>query len=131
MDRELWERYEEVQAQYAKHNIVENIKTAVVLYADSIPVGSGCFKRFDDQSIEIKRMFVTEQSRGKGFSKRILEELENWGAELGYKRAVLETGLKQPEAIALYQGFGYSRIPNYQPYVGLPQSVCFKKELTA
>jgi GNAT superfamily N-acetyltransferase len=56
-------------------------------------------------------------------------ELEKWVKELSYSKCILETGKRQPEAIALYQKNGYHIIPNYGQYIGMENSVCFKKEL--
>ena len=58
-----------------------------------------------------------------------MARLEEWAAELGYTRAVLETGTSQPEAIGLYESIGYHRIDNYPPYVGVQNSVCYEKRL--
>jgi len=55
--------------------------------------------------------------------------LEHWAVELGYKKCVLETGKRQPDAIALYTKQGYESIPNYGQYMGMENSVCFEKEL--
>ena len=112
---------------YAKFNRIDAIKTAVVAYENETPIGCGAFKPFTDESVEIKRMFVRPENRGKGAAQEILAELENWAAETGFKSAVLETGKKQPEAIRLYQKSGYETIPNYGQYEGVENSVCMKK----
>jgi len=72
-------------------------------------------------------MFTPVMYRGKGVAMNILSELEKWAKELGYKKCVLETGKKQPEAIALYKKSQYQIIPNYGQYVGIENSVCFEK----
>jgi putative acetyltransferase len=93
------------------------------------PVGCGCFKPFDNTSVEIKRMFVKPEARGNKISALILQELEDWAQGLGFENTVLETGSKQVEALGLYQKAGYTLIPNYGPYIDLPDSICFKKVL--
>ncbi|MEO6589269.1 MAG: GNAT family N-acetyltransferase, partial [Pyrinomonadaceae bacterium] len=60
---------------------------------------------------------------------KILAELENWAKELNFSECILETGLKQPEAIRLYQKSGYETILNYGQYAGVENSVCMKKVL--
>jgi hypothetical protein len=55
--------------------------------------------------------------------------LEKWTAELSYGKCILETGIKQPEAIGLYKKSGYTVIPNYGQYAGIENSVCFEKQL--
>jgi putative acetyltransferase len=79
--------------------------------------------------MEVKRMYVLPAFRGRGIAMRILQELENWTAELGYHRCILETGKQQPEAIALYQKAGYTLIDNYGQYAGVYNSVCMQKEV--
>jgi len=67
--------------------------------------------------------------RGRGIAQMALAELEKWAAELGYKKCILETGKRQPEAIRLYEKSGYKIIPNYGEYLNIENSVCFEKEL--
>ena len=92
-------------------------------------VGCGAIKAFDDTSMEIKRMFTLQPYRGKGVASTVLLELEKWAKELQSAACLLETGKRQPEAIALYQKAGYRQIPNYGQYAGIENSVCFKKLL--
>jgi ribosomal protein S18 acetylase RimI-like enzyme len=77
--------------------------------------------------MEIKRMYVPPQFRGNGYASLVLEELETWAKELGYKKCILETGLKQPEAIRLYEKNNFQKIPNYGQYADVENSVCFEK----
>jgi GNAT superfamily N-acetyltransferase len=80
--------------------------------------------------MEVKRMFTRPEWRGRGLAVKVLNELEVWAAEMGYTRCVLETGTRQPYAIALYRKAGYVQIPNYGQYEGVENSVCFEKWLT-
>ena len=75
-------------------------------------------------------MFVAENNRGLGIASSILTALEIWARELGFTTCVLETGKKQPEAIALYLKCGYTIISNYGQYEGVENSICFEKHLT-
>jgi GNAT superfamily N-acetyltransferase len=77
------------------------------------PVACGGLKRFDDETAEIKRMYVAPRFRGQGLSRLLLEALEARARELGYVRARLDTGDRQPAAAALYDDVGYRRIPDY------------------
>lgn len=129
LDEDLTSRYEERQAVYDQYNKVADLKTVVVAYQHKRPVGCGAFKSFDETSVEIKRMFVDVDHRGKGIASAILKELENWSTELGYTTAVLETGTKQHEAIALYKKLGYTITENYGQYIGMDTSICMKKSL--
>ena len=127
LDAELNARYGKEQVLYDKHNVIDPIETALVGYENGLPVACGCFKKIDAKTVEIKRMFVSPKYRRRGFSSQILGTLEAWAAELGFSEARLETGKGQPEAIALYAKMGYAVIPNYEPYVGMENSVCMSK----
>jgi len=130
LDDELNKRYGTVQEMYNEYNSFEFIETVIIAYSNDLPAGCGCFKKYDEQTIEIKRMFIKEEFRGQGLSKLILNELEQWGTQLEYKKAILETGIKQNEAIQLYSKSGYNRIENYGQYAEMPNSVCMMKVLT-
>jgi putative acetyltransferase len=114
---------------YAQFNNIDSIKNAVVAYENGAAIGCGAFKKYDDETVEIKRMFVRPENRGRGAAQEIIKDLETWARESGFKFAVLETGKKQPEAIRLYQKSGYEPIPNYGQYEGIENSVCMKKSL--
>jgi GNAT superfamily N-acetyltransferase len=131
LDNELWNELGEDQATYDPHNKLPNLVTAIVVYAGEEPVASGCFRSFDYNTIEIKRMFVKKQHRGKGLSKMVLNELEKWATEKGFQYSVLETSIHFDTACRLYNTSGYSTIPNYGPYAGLADSVCMKKTLNS
>ena len=129
LDKELADRYGELQAVYDQYNQIINIDTVIIAYRDDTPVGCGCFKQIDEHSVEIKRMFVKPGERGKGIASAILSGLELWAWENGFSYTLLETGDKQHEAIALYQKLGYNTIPNYGQYAGMESSICMQKEL--
>ncbi|MET0462230.1 MAG: GNAT family N-acetyltransferase [Chitinophagaceae bacterium] len=129
LDQDLRSRYNDLQDTYDQHNVIVNVDTVIIAYADEKPVGCGCFKQFDDSSVEMKRMYVKPDFRRQGISTAILKELENWAIENGFRNAVLETGNLQEEAIALYEKLGYTIIPNYPPYESIESSICMQKEL--
>jgi ribosomal protein S18 acetylase RimI-like enzyme len=84
-----------------------------------------------DGDVEIKRMFVPAGYRGRGYARAVLAELERTAAAAGRRRAVLETGTRQPEAIALYTSAGYAPMPRFGYYRDSPNCRCFAKCLTA
>jgi hypothetical protein len=131
LDSELWGELKENQATYDQYNKVPDLNTVVVLYVNDQPVASGCFKKYNGDTVEIKRMFVVKEHRGKGLSKQILDELERWAMEYGFKYAILETSIHFIPATNLYKAAGYTVIPNYDQYKGLEESVCMRKELYA
>src|SRR5690606_26508583 len=114
---------------HAQYNKTDNIKHAILVFEGETAVGCGALRHFDTTTIEIKRMFVSPESRGKGIATLILNALEDWARLLGYTNAILETGDKYPEAISLYTKNGYQRIPNYGQYKQVLSSRCFKKLL--
>jgi len=129
LDAELAERDGEDHPFYAQYNKIDKIKYAVVAYENGKPVSCGAIKEYSPDTMEVKRMYTLPESRGKGIATKILIELEKWTKELGYEKCILETGKKQPEAIALYKKNGYKLIPNYGQYAGVDNSVCFEKEM--
>lgn len=129
LDKDLRGRYNEAQSAYDAYNKVEGIDTVVIAYDGDEPAGCGCFKKFDDEAVEIKRMFVSSAKRNLGIASSILHELEAWARELQYTHTVLETGTRQTEAIALYKKMGYTVVPNYGQYIDLPFSICMKKTI--
>ena len=115
---------------YAQFNKIAKIRHAVVAYDGDTPVGCGAVKEFSADAMEVKRMYTLPDRRNKGIAREVLSELEKWATELGYTKCVLETGKRQPDAIALYTKQGYKSIPNYGQYEGMENSVCFEKDLT-
>jgi putative acetyltransferase len=93
------------------------------------PVGCGALRPLEPGVGEVKRMFVEPPIRGQGISRLILHKIEAVATEFGYRALRLETGLRQPEAIGLYETSGYERAPCYGIYVDNPLSVCFEKQL--
>jgi GNAT superfamily N-acetyltransferase len=129
LDADLAFRDGAENAFYKKFNGIAVLKHCVVYYENDMPLACGAVKPFEDTSMEIKRMYVSQASRGKGIASLLLTELEKWTKELGYPACVLETGFRQPEAVALYKKNNYLRIPNYPPYTEMANSVSFRKIL--
>lgn len=129
LDADLAERDGAEHSFYAQFNKIDAIKHVIVAYADGKPAGCGAIKELDAETMEVKRMYTPPENRGKGIAAAVLTALENWASELRYKRCVLETGKKQPEAIGLYKKSGYGLIENYGQYAGVENSVCFEKLL--
>ena len=129
LDKDLRIRNGEEDAFYASFNKPDASMLVVLAYTGSQVVGCGALKPYSGQAMEVKRMYVLPTMRGQGIASRILKALEHWCWGLGFSSCILETGKKQPEAIALYTKGGYSVIPNYGQYQGVENSVCFGKEL--
>lgn len=129
LDADLTIRDGEDHDFYHQFNAIDVLKYVVVALDGETAVGCGAIKEYDSDSIEIKRMFTPENQRGKGIASRVLAELESWAAELGFSSCILETGLANPEALAMYKKYGYVQIDNYGQYAGVKTSECFRKTL--
>ena len=114
---------------YNQYNSIDVLKEVVVTYVSEKAVGCGAIKKFDNSTVEVKRMFVSLDNRGTGVAQKILQELETCAKELGYKKCILETGVRQVEAVKFYKKCGYKIIPNYGQYQGMENSICFEKKI--
>jgi putative acetyltransferase len=129
LDTELCRIYNTKKEDYEEYNRITGLPTVVLVYENGAAIACGCFKQFDAARIELKRMFVTPEFRGKGIASMMVGELEKWGQELGYETLILETGKGQPEAIALYRKLGYNDIPHFGEFPEESRSVCLGKRL--
>jgi putative acetyltransferase len=96
---------------------------------DGRPLGCGALRSLGEPVVEIKRMYVRPEARGRGVGAAILEALEREARRLGFKVVRLETGPLQPEAISLYARAGYREIPCFGAYAGAAMSRCFERRL--
>jgi GNAT superfamily N-acetyltransferase len=109
----------------------------VVGYADGLPVACGGWRSrraaespaLRDGDVEVKRMYVNAAHRGRGYARAVLAELERAASAAGLSRIVLETGSRQPEAIALYESSGYAPMPGFGVYADSEGSRYFAKPL--
>jgi putative acetyltransferase len=101
----------------------------LVARRDGNAVGCGALVPMDEYCVEVKRMFVAKGARGLGIATMILAELERLSREFDYDVMRLETGIKQPESIALYGKAGFYRIPNFPPFENDLSAVCFEKRI--
>ncbi len=129
LDKDLSIRDGADHSFYSQFNKIDMIKHVVVAFDGKEAVGCGAVKELSPDAMEVKRMYVFPERRGEGIATFVLKELENWVVELNYQKCRLETGKKQPEAIALYEKSGYHKIANYGQYEGVENSVCFEKIL--
>ena len=130
LDADLKIRDGEENLFYAQFNKIDKIKYVIIAFENEIAIGCGAIKEYAIDTMEVKRMYVVPNKREQGFASAILKELEMWAKELKYKKCVLETGKKQPEAIELYKKNGYQIIPNFGQYENVENSICFQKILS-
>lgn len=129
LDADLAVRNGDDHAFFSQFNKIDMIRNCVVIYVENIPAACGAFKKWDDSTAEIKRMYTHPDFRKRGLATVIVKELKIWAKELNYTSAILETSLQQNEAISVYEKSGYRRIPNYGQYIGVDKSVCYEKVL--
>ncbi len=115
--------------KYKKYNQLDEIKEAIVVYENDKVVGGGAIRKYDEENIELKRVFVHTEYQGRGIGSKLVALLIEWAMELGYKRMILETGELLAESCAVYKKLGFDIIPNYAPYVNMPESLCMAKDL--
>ena len=108
---------------------LDEIKEAIVVYENDKVVGGGAIRKYDEENIELKRVFVHTEYQGRGIGSKLVALLIEWAMELGYKRMILETGELLAESCAVYKKLGFDIIPNYAPYVNMPESLCMAKDL--
>jgi putative acetyltransferase len=101
----------------------------LVARSEGKAVGCGALVPMDEYAVEVKRMFVSKEDRGLGIATMILDELERLAREFDYDAMRLETGVKQPESVALYGKAGFYRIPNFPPFDNDSSAVCFEKKI--
>lgn len=129
LDKDLAIKNGETNHFFTQYNKIDLIQNVVVVYEDNKAVGCGAMKKYENGVMEVKRMFVPIENRGKGIAGKILTELQIWAKELGYEKCILETGDKMIEAIGLYKKNNFKIIPNYGQYANIEDSVCFEKEI--
>ena len=101
----------------------------IVCY-EGAPAGCGAVRLLDTETAELKRMYVDPSVRGRGLGRRLVAALETEAGALGARRLVLETGVRQTAALALYRATGFEPIPLYGEYCLSPEtSVCLGKDL--
>ena len=96
---------------------------------DGAAIGCGGLRQIDDVSGEVKRMYVKPESRGTGAADAVLDALEKHASARGWTHLRLETGDRQPDAIAFYRRRGFERIANFGHYADSDNSLCFEREL--
>ncbi len=104
----------------------------LVVYLADEPVGCGAVRMLDGETAELKRMYVAPGARGTGLGRRLVDALEAEARARGALRLVLETGVRQAAALALYRACGFRPIPLYGAYtLSHETSVCLGKDLDA
>ena len=101
----------------------------VIVRRNGDAIGCGAIRLLEPKAAEVKRVYVVSEARGQGAGGQLISELERLALDLGYDTLRLETGIKQPEAIRLYERCGFNCIPCWGAHASDPLSVCFEKVL--
>jgi putative acetyltransferase len=132
LNTELEQRYPEEGANHFRldpDEVAPGRGAFLVAYEGSRGIGCGAVRLHEPGVAEIKRMYVVPEWRGRGIAKKLLAELEDQARRIGARRLILETGDRQPEALAVYRRAGFVDIPRFGEYVDSPLSVCLGKAL--
>ena len=103
--------------------------TYLIARVDGKPIGCAALRPLDEVTAELRRMYVLPSFRGQGIARMLIQEIEKAAVNFKYATIRLETGNRQPQAVALYEACGYRQIEAFGPYVGDPTSICFEKQL--
>ncbi len=129
LDKEIFIRDGEMAEANFELNKIGLLPHVVLLMEKNVAVACGALREFDAEAAELKRVYVMPSHRRKNLASMIMMELEKIALQQGYQYTVLETGLNQPEAIALYLKYGYEQVPKFGRYMESGNSVCFRKQL--
>lgn len=119
----------EVHRRYAKYNDPHVLDARMVVYQEGEPAGCGAWKKIDEQTAEIKRIFVAPDFRRQGVASKLICALEQDAAAHGYTRAILETARTTDDSAALYHKLGFREISYYGSPAGAENCRCFEKAL--
>lgn len=119
----------DVQLRYAEANRPENMACLIVAYDNDIPVGCGCWKRVNQTTAEVKRIFVMPEYRCQGVASAIIRKLEGSIAQAGYSHIILETARTTSDSKALYLSLGYQEIDYFGSPAGAENCLCFEKKV--
>jgi putative acetyltransferase len=132
LDAELTERYpnpDDNHFELTAAQVSDGQGVFLLATMGAEAVGCGALRRLDQETGEVKRMYVVPAARRGGVGRRLIAELEQHARRLNLHRLVLETGEQQPESIGLYERAGFARVPCFGEYAGCPASVCMGKSL--
>ena len=118
----------EIQYRYAEPNRPENMNGLAVVYEGEMPIAIGAWKRVDDKTAEIKRIYVRPAYRRQGVASALIPALEDSAAESGFAQFILETARNTDASHQLYLSLGYQIIDYYGSPAGAENCLCFYKE---
>ena len=114
---------------FIPYNLSESISDVLLAYMDGVAVGCAGLKKYNDSDVEIKRVWVEPDCRGRHIATELMDRIEDKAREMGFKRAVLQTRPIMEDAVGLYEKRGYELIGNYPPYDKLEGAICMALNL--
>ncbi len=117
------------RSQYEKYNQRDSIHDVIVVYQNGVPVACGAYKMYDESHAELKRIYTEPSCRNMGLGAELIRRLEARAKINGFKWCILETGTPLEAACYLYKKAGYKVMPNYGPYVDMPNSICMTRKI--
>ena len=114
---------------FIPYNLSESISDVLLAYMDGVAVGCAGLKKYNDSDVEIKRVWVEPDYRGRHIATELMDRIEDKAREMGFKRAVLQTRPIMEDAVGLYEKRGYELIGNYPPYDKLEGAICMALNL--
>lgn len=120
---------EEKREKYKGFNRLETMDYVLIAYMEHIPVGCAALRRFSENEIEVKRVFVLKDYRNYGIATNLMRQLADYAVEKGYDKMILETGEFLEASVRLYTDFGFYKISNYGVYAGMKESLCMELNL--
>lgn len=121
---------EQKREKYKAFNSLDTMDYVIVAYAGDVPAGCAALRKFSENKIEVKRVFVREAYRKNSVATGIIRRLIDYAVDNGYDKMILETGGFLRESVRLYTDFGFYRISNYGPYADMEESLCMELNLT-
>jgi putative acetyltransferase len=119
----------DIALNYQKYNKINSNHDVCLVYLNNNPIACGSFKFYDEETVEMKRLFVLKEYQNQGIGQKILQKLEKLAKDKGYSFSILQTGVDMPAACNFYKNNNYEIIDNYDQFKGDSLVVCMKKEL--
>lgn len=120
---------EDKREKYKKFNHADTMDFVLAAYENDVPVGCGALRKYSEEEIEVKRVFVREAYRGRNIGGVILEGLLMQAQKMGFRKVILETGEFLDRSVRLYRRFGFRKIENYGAYAQMKESLCMGRVL--
>ncbi|MHC5227367.1 GNAT family N-acetyltransferase [Enterococcus sp. LJL99] len=109
---------------YSSYNIPRENQKVYIAYEDGYPIGCASFKKYEETCAEIKRVFVRKEYRSKQIAVKLMNRIKEEAQKQGIQKLLLETDNSFKQAIKFYEKYGFTKVENFPPYVGMESSVC-------